>query len=319
MSPSFSTSSEGGDHSRQEKAGTIEDVELKDSPVFSNPASDFALISSDNVRFLVFRNILSEASPWFESMFTLPQPHDPNDNSIQSLPFVRMEETSEILEVLLQYIYPRQNPFPTFNQICLVLRAVDKFEMDWMKGILRELLVSEKFLTDQPLAVFIASRFYNLFPEASVACRHTFDSNLNDFKVAELVSQLSFMNLDKSFILEEFIGLVQFHHRRSARMIELLRPSSINGSKWPCSCDCTPPRHPDRWCYIFFGRVLQSLLQKPTTTGLFDSKRINEALAGAGCASCIRRWQERDPFTTWPKDALEKIPANFESEASYSA
>jgi hypothetical protein len=189
-----------------------EGVEIKDSPAFSNSASNFALISSDNVRFLVSCIILSEASPWFGNMFTLPQSPAPDPNRLRdSIPFVRIAETAKIVTVLLQYMYPHQHPHPSFNQICSLLTAADKYEMDWLKEILRTLVVSKTFLKEQPLRVYMITQFHRLTPESADACCATLEVDLNSVNVDALLSNLIFANLDRAFIYCKFIRLLQFH------------------------------------------------------------------------------------------------------------
>jgi len=76
-------------------------------PPFDDTNADVILRSSDRVDFMVYKVILSKASPVFKTMFSLPQPatdtaHTPQD----SRPIVVLAERSKVLVALLLIIYP---------------------------------------------------------------------------------------------------------------------------------------------------------------------------------------------------------------------
>lgn len=96
---------------------------------FNNPRADVILQSSDNVRFRVRKAILSEASPVFENMFSLPQTNP--DNS--ALPTVPLAEDSAVIEVLLRLCYPAdtQSVDPSnINEAVAWLVAARKYDME---------------------------------------------------------------------------------------------------------------------------------------------------------------------------------------------
>ncbi|KAH9912576.1 uncharacterized protein B0H18DRAFT_242039 [Fomitopsis serialis] len=75
---------------------------------FDSPHADVILQSCDGVNFRVRKAILAEASPVFDSMFTLPsgQSAEANDNNSQDLPIVPVTEDSTALTGLLHLCYP---------------------------------------------------------------------------------------------------------------------------------------------------------------------------------------------------------------------
>ncbi|KAF8552598.1 hypothetical protein OG21DRAFT_1486100 [Imleria badia] len=104
---------------------------------FDDLNADIVLHTSDHVDFHVFRFILTLSSPFFQSMFTLPQPpdesvhdksgtadaqddnHSTNWNSLSDQaalnpPSVDVPESSQTLDTLLRIIYPN-TPVPSFR------------------------------------------------------------------------------------------------------------------------------------------------------------------------------------------------------------
>ncbi|KAG6330410.1 hypothetical protein ID866_8679, partial [Astraeus odoratus] len=79
------------------------------SPPFGHPKADAILRSSDNVDFRVFQLFLSLASPFFETLFDLPQPSEETSadtETIDGLPVIPMSEDSKTLDALLRFCYP---------------------------------------------------------------------------------------------------------------------------------------------------------------------------------------------------------------------
>ncbi len=84
---------------------------------FNQDSADIVLRTSDNVHYHIHSIILSQASPFFRDMFSLPQPgkgvHVPlnaHSSGDSSKPIVDMTELSDILYTLLVIIYPVPKP-----------------------------------------------------------------------------------------------------------------------------------------------------------------------------------------------------------------
>lgn len=84
------------------------------------PGSDVTLVSSDDREFKVHRVILSLASPFFASMFSLPPA--PSTSSTNSI--IQMVETSSVLEMLLCYTYPT-SPKPQISDIAEAVTLIE--------------------------------------------------------------------------------------------------------------------------------------------------------------------------------------------------
>lgn len=82
---------------------------------FNKPTADIILRPSDAVDFRVHKLILSEASPVFEGMFSIPQP-SPSTSSTSDIPpvdglaVVPFAETGATLLLILTICYPIPDP-----------------------------------------------------------------------------------------------------------------------------------------------------------------------------------------------------------------
>ena len=128
---------------------------------FDQPTADVVLRSDDDVDFRVHRLILTFASPFFEGLFSLPQPPpssspscppplattlstyhlyqngdhpasgtDP-DTDVSGVPLIRLTEPFAILDFLLRTIYPvRSPPPPPLDTLPAILTAARKYQLD---------------------------------------------------------------------------------------------------------------------------------------------------------------------------------------------
>lgn len=118
---------------------------------FDRKDADVILSSSDNVHFRVHRAILMIASPFFDSMFRLPQPPDARDD----IPVVHVTEDSYTLDVLLRMCYPVARPAMTLGLISSALEAANKYDMCIVKASLKEDL--RHYISSYPLRVFVVA------------------------------------------------------------------------------------------------------------------------------------------------------------------
>ena len=86
---------------------TIVDSTYAAAP-FDHAKADIILRSSDKSDFRVFKLFLSLASPFFETLFELPQPTQASeDQEIKDgLAVIYMPENSKTLDILLRFCYP---------------------------------------------------------------------------------------------------------------------------------------------------------------------------------------------------------------------
>jgi hypothetical protein len=143
---------------------------------FDKANADLILRSSDNVDFHVFKFLLSLASPFFEKMFSLPQPvenggnrvHDSKD-TVQVIP---MSESSAVAEKLLSFCYPCTDPvLDTLEEAKGVLEAATKYDMEDIRNRIQKMLAAPRFVEDElgHLRVFGIAIQYGLKDAAMAA------------------------------------------------------------------------------------------------------------------------------------------------------
>ncbi|KAI0794421.1 hypothetical protein C8Q74DRAFT_1326886 [Fomes fomentarius] len=106
---------------------------------FDQDSADVILRSSDGVHFRVHSVILAQASPFFRTMFTLPQPKGADGPPS----VIDCAENSNVLTTLLTLCYPIVKPRARpFTDIEPAARAAQKYEMDLPVEILKDELRS---------------------------------------------------------------------------------------------------------------------------------------------------------------------------------
>ncbi|KAI0738453.1 hypothetical protein C8Q80DRAFT_244528 [Daedaleopsis nitida] len=112
------------------------DITQASSP-FDQDSADVVLRACDGVDFKVHSVILAQASPFFRSMFTLPQP----EHTATVVPVLDCDEDSRVLRDILTICYPVVNPKPyPFQHIETTFRAAQKYEMELPIQFLKDVL-----------------------------------------------------------------------------------------------------------------------------------------------------------------------------------
>ncbi|KAI0349570.1 hypothetical protein OH77DRAFT_1431978 [Trametes cingulata] len=149
---------------------------------FTKSSADVILRTPDGVEFRVHKLILSEASPVFGDMFTLPQPElglvDASSASpsvtteAPKLPVVDVTETSQTLDHLLRLCYPMDDPMLALSEIAPVIRAARKYDMKWATDRAGRMLVQDRALNDpkDALRVFAVASDLDV-PQAEEAAK----------------------------------------------------------------------------------------------------------------------------------------------------
>lgn len=119
--------------------------------------------------------ILSQASPFFRSMFRLPQPQpSAGSSSTPEPPTIDVQEPSETWNRVLQLLYPVPDPsFTALAQVKPVLEAARKYQLDGITANMRHVLLTPRFVQQEPLRVYAIACCYQLDDVARVAARFT--------------------------------------------------------------------------------------------------------------------------------------------------
>ncbi|KAG2345774.1 hypothetical protein BDR05DRAFT_1011755 [Suillus weaverae] len=126
------------------------------SSPFDHPKADIIMRSSDGVDFRVFKLFLSLASPFFETMFELPQPAvGTNDDTKDGLPVISVQEDSKTLDTFLRFCYPStlaEDPsLENLTDIKAIVGAARKYSLNLIERKVCQALASPKVLEAEPL------------------------------------------------------------------------------------------------------------------------------------------------------------------------
>jgi hypothetical protein len=135
--------------------------------------ADIILQSSDLVSFRVHKSILAMSSPFFNDMFSLPQPRD--GPVIDGLSIVHVPEDAELLHSLLTMLYPIPSVIPDSDEETLaLLAALQKYGMAIALSSVRS-EIGRQLPTDNPFHVYAIASSKELIPEMEAAARLTLE------------------------------------------------------------------------------------------------------------------------------------------------
>lgn len=189
-----------------------EDRSLSEIGAFVSPFdyddADVTLRSSDEFDFHVHKLILSTSSPFFKSMFSLPQTDA--TVSLNQKPIIDLQENSQTIAVLLTQIYPVVSATTepeTLDEIVDALAAAQKYDMAAVSQRLNEKFTQSKFMQDDPIAAFCAAYSRELAIPARAAAKASLKRRMN---LDSIEDQLEYTNGPA------FHKLYKFHRACSA-------------------------------------------------------------------------------------------------------
>ena len=110
--------------------------------------ADVIIQSCDRVDFHVHRRTLAMSSPFFDDMFSLPQPQSSDEEIVDGLPVVRLPEDAEVLSSLITMLYPIPSKLPdAYDKALMLLAATQKYEMVGLQSRIRLEIQSKEFPT----------------------------------------------------------------------------------------------------------------------------------------------------------------------------
>ncbi|KAI0259119.1 hypothetical protein BC834DRAFT_974561 [Gloeopeniophorella convolvens] len=152
------------------------------------PYPDVILRSCDGKNFFVHRSTLTVSSPFFEDMFSLPNPQanvgEDSEDMQNGLPIIRMTEHSEVLDVLLSVLYP--SPLPAIDSYTFVLQVLacaQKYQMESTMDLIRSLTAAGRFprrpADDDLLHAYVAATRNRLAQETRDTASLSLDHQLS--------------------------------------------------------------------------------------------------------------------------------------------
>ena len=205
----------------------LEDSTYAPAP-FDHAKADIVLRSSDNVDFRVFKLFLSLASPFFETLFDIPQPaEEDGDQEVKDgLAVVPVTEDSKTLDSLLRFCYPctlADDPkLDVLQDAMEVLEAARKYSLDVIEKKARQAIASPKILEAEPLRCFAIAHRGRLREETLLAAKYTLTQPLipSWFQEIDLVTATDLLSLltyhkkcgDAVFALRLDLSWIESHY-----------------------------------------------------------------------------------------------------------
>jgi hypothetical protein len=272
-------------------------------PIFNAPDGDVILRSDDArpIDFKVHRCILVAGSPFFQTVFSLPQPKCETDDPV---PVLDVAEPSAILDPFLRFLYPVPDPVvPTLDALVPIMSTAAKYDMTAVMDRLRGLLVSPAFLETAPVRVFaIASRF-DLEEEAKIASKHTLRVRVLDVPLCDDLRHISAYSYHR---------LLELHRRRgeAARQALCAPPEDLR------CLQCNGAQRfnaiaPPRWWAEFSTRAAEELRSRPNTDVIFSLKFLMQSAHASGCARCAGSILESFLFLDALKAKIDALPSTI--------
>ncbi|KAH9924414.1 uncharacterized protein B0H18DRAFT_1012086 [Fomitopsis serialis] len=276
-------------------------------PPFNKRAADVILRSSDHVDFRVRQSILAESSPFFEAMFSLPQLPESRKRKERDeteyrdgIPIVDMSEGSRVLDALLRFCYPVEDPaLPYLKVTCEVLEAARKFDMTYVVAQVKKQFLSRA--AQQPLQAYIVAVTRGWVDEMREAAKCTLRREMRwDAYIPEM-EQIS---------AGAWYRLRAYHSACSeavSKLVDTTQPNEdgvvmewLTTTQWPWfTCLCSQPasqkpytaaRIPCRsapWWEDYLKDVKLKLKDRPHRATIVESDAGEQHLDRTTCRTCL--------------------------------
>ena len=264
--------------------------------------------------FHVHKKILSEASPFFETLFSLRQPSQPDQpgsltRSSSSLPTVPLPDSAHVLDQLLRFVYYRpihHPPVSSLDELTALLAAATKYELVPAIDALRAMLMSPSFLGTDPIRVYAIARRFDLDEEATVASKWTLNVDLlgDDNDEPDCTPSLPHPSL-RYISAYDFYQLLVLHRRRAkAARALLVIPDDIKCMQ--CNESVFTMNSPPKWWKDWVGSAREALGTR-TTDRAFGADHLFEVARRTGCAGCTESVLHSWTFLMELKGRIDKL------------
>jgi len=277
-------------------------------PPFNNTKADIVLRSSDNVYFRVFQCMLAFASPFFESLFDLPQPsRHADDETFDGLDVIQVSENSRTLDILLRFCYPAAIKDPTLEDVKdleQVLEAAIKYGMQEVEERVRKAIVAPPLLESNLLGLFAIACRYGFETEAKTVARHS----LHHPAPTHETTAASRLPDNVIQCLSDYRSKCSHAARTLCDNLEWLKKTQTHSfyEWWTSCCRCdsradirflTHGTYPREWWADYMEETSMALEESPC--GAAVTKNVPNAVERASnCPSCRRRAHEQMVYFT---------------------
>ena len=299
---------------------------------FDHVKADIILRSSDNIDFRVFKLFLSLASPFFETLFDIPQPADENEDQEvrDGLAVVPVTEDSKTVDALLRFCYPctlADDPkLEALQDAMDILEAARKYSLDAIEVKARKAISSPKFLDAEPLRCFAIAHRGRLQEETLLAAKYTLSQPLipSWFQEIDLITATDLLSLltyhkkcaDAVFSLKLDLSWIISHYGSSQTCGWLAGYDSYRGN-----CGCPKSGAPKyglsqwfsyspQWWEDFMEQTFTELRDKPSKeTVKAVSEKTVQSVKARNCNICSPKITEgmREFLDLFARKIEEKI------------
>ncbi|KAH0836778.1 hypothetical protein J3R83DRAFT_8528 [Lanmaoa asiatica] len=202
---------------------------------FDHAKADIILRSSDNTEFRVFKLFLSLASPFFETLFELPQPAETSGDqeTKDDLAVIPVAENSKTLDTLLRFCYPctlAEDPkLEVFKDVVDILEAARKYSLDTIERKVRQALSNPEILTAEPLRCFAIAHRGRAREETLLAAKYTLTQPL----IPPWFQEIALITAG------DLLALLSYHQRCGDAVYALRNDMSWIRSHYGSSQGCT--------------------------------------------------------------------------------
>ena len=294
---------------------------------FDHDDADAILRSSDQVDFHVYKVILSASSPFFKSMFSLPQP-DATSISEKQKPIVDLQENSKTIAALLTFIYPVvsvDTQPESLDDMVDTFAAAKKYDMAVVSQRLIQQFAKSKVVQGNPVVAFCVAYSHNIEEVARVAAKASLKHQMNLDNIGD---NLQYING------AAFHQLYKFHRACSAAAAQAITGShftwiSSSHQTWwdlagptvicmsgPCQGQrrqykigrgqsmCTWSAPPTYFEYITRAHVV--LLEHPCREAVTNPVFLAPSYKGKACINCRLSLEGLPEFSRLLGDEVER-------------
>ncbi|KAJ3572101.1 hypothetical protein NP233_g3304 [Leucocoprinus birnbaumii] len=275
---------------------------------FDAPDADVILVTGGGypTEIRAHRCVLIAASPFFRDVFSLPQPpsipsYSPSTSDAH-IPRIPISETRDVFTKLLSYVYPIPRPIiNSLDEVSVLLGAALKYDFITAVEVLRGMLVSQRYLVENPLRVYGIATSFDLEDEAKIASRYTLNINLLDAPLCDEMRHISAYSYQK---------LINLHRTRAKAASELIKPP--RSLKCPSCNSCGHGLYGSpKWWNEFANKAKAELAIRPTTEGIFDNMEFLKSTCSSGCPRCPMSLLEAGPLLMDLKKQIDELPSTI--------
>ncbi|KDQ20430.1 hypothetical protein BOTBODRAFT_26437 [Botryobasidium botryosum FD-172 SS1] len=288
------------EETRRVKCARPRGSRLRASPAFP-PAEGKDLIlrgSNTLLEFHADRQTVCDASPVLRSMISALGEREPG-----TIEIVQVEETEEILEAMLRFIYPktRKPMLSSVEQLEQLLRAAKKYRIEAAFHTLGAAVLD--LAQKEPLRAYAISCRHGLVEEMRLTSSHTLRVDILKSDLSHEVGDVKPVFMKK---------LVQLHNSRASQALKVILEAGTE--EFTCKGEYCEDGVAEWWMEVM-KRSRGELKSRPTSETIFNPAFLASCVRTAGkrCGECASNYLslKAQHKLAVLKDAVDALPATI--------